>query len=158
MYTMCCDISNYFVKKAQFCHFVRGPWIFTILQFCQKCSILSFCESAVDFFDSSILSKMLHFVILWDARVFFCVFNFVKNAPFCHCVRGPWIFTLIQFCQKCSILSFCERTVECFETSVLLKRLNVVIFWETCGFSSLLQVCQKLSILSLLKNGLQIMR
>ena len=155
MYTMCCDISNYFVKNAQFCHFVRGPWIFTILQFCQKCSILSFCESAVDFFR---------------------FFNFVKNAPFCHFVRGPCIFSSLQFCQKCSILSLCERTVDfyaysilskmlnfvwedrkCFDSSILSKTLNFVIFREARGFFfSLFQVCQKLSILSFVKSGLQI--
>ena len=37
--TMCSDVSNCFVP-------------FTLLQFCKKCSILSFCERAVDFFDS----------------------------------------------------------------------------------------------------------
>ena len=145
--------SNYEIRiSILYVHYV----LWYIKLFCQKGLILSFCESAVDFFDSSILSKMLHFVILWDARVFFRVFNFVKNTPFCHCVRGPWIFTLIEFCQKCSILSFCERTVECFDSSILSKTLNFVIFREAFGFFSLFQVCQKLSILSFVKSGLQI--
>ena len=123
-----------FVKNAQFCHFVRGPWIFSLLQFCQKCSILSFCERPVYFFAYSILSKMLNFVILWEYREFFCFFNFVKNAQFCHFVRGPWILSLLQFCQKCSILSFCESTVNFFASSILSKMLNFVILWEDRGF------------------------
>ena len=113
MYTMCCDISNYF---------------------CQKCPILSFCERLVYFFASSILSKMLNFVIFWETLVFFRFFNFVKNAQFCHFLRGPWIFSLLHFCQKCSILSFSERPLYFFASSILSKMLNFVIFWEDHGF------------------------
>ena len=136
------------VKNAQFCHFVRGPWIFSLLQFCQKCSILSFCERPLYFFASSILSKMLNFVIFREERAFFHFFNFVKTGPFCHfwkvdfklwnmhtlCfmiyqnifVQNPQfchfkkahiLFSLFQFCQKCSILSFSERPVYLFFTS-----------------------------------------
>ena len=146
-----------FVKNAQFCHFVGGQWIFSLLQFCKKCLILSFSERPVyffassvlskmlnfvffweahGFFDSSILSKMLNFVIFWETRVFFRFFNFVKNAQFCHFVRGPWFCSLLQFCQKCSILSFSERA------------------WYFYTF----QYCQKWPILSFFKSGLQIMR
>ena len=132
------------------------------------------------------LSKMPHFVILWEARVFFRFFNFVKNAQFCHFLRGHCIFFSIfqffskmvhfvifetrtsnyeisikeyyvytmccdisnYFCQKCPILSFCERLVYFFASSVLSKMLNFVILWEDRGFFSLLQFCQKCSILS----------
>ena len=102
-----------FVKNAQFCHFVRGPWIFSLLQFCQKCLILSFSERPVYFFASSILSKMLNFVIFWEARGFFRFLIFVKNAQFCHFLRDPCIF---------------------FAFSILSKMLNFVIFWEDRGF------------------------
>ena len=142
MYTMCCDISNYFVKKAQFCHIVRGPWIFTILKFCQKCSILSFCESAVDFFDSSILSKMLHFVISWEDCWFCRFFNFVKNAPFCHCVRGSCIFSRLQLCQKYSVF------VILWEDRGFFQFFNFVKTAQFCHFQRgpwifFLQFCQK---------------
>ena len=115
-----------FVKNAQFCHFVRGPCIFSLLQFCQKCSILSFCERTVDFiassilskmlnfvifwegpcifFASSILSKMLNFVILWEDRGFFRFFNFVKNAQFCHFLRSRCVFSGSSILSK--ILNF----------------------------------------------------
>ena len=140
-----------FVKNAQFCHFVRGPWIFSLLQFCQKCSILSFsargkciffslfqfCKNGsfchfwkVDFklwdkhkytmsthyvlwYSKLFLSKMLNFVILWEARVFFRFFNFVKNAQFCHFLREESVFfSLFQFCQKWSILSFLKSGLQ----------------------------------------------
>ena len=120
VHTICCDIANYF---------------------CQKCPILSFCERTVDFFASSILSKMLNFVIFWETRVFFRFFNFVKSAQFCHFVRGPWIFSLLHFCQKCSILSFCERPVYFFSSSILS-------FSERPMDFSILPFCQKCSILS----------
>ena len=145
VYTMCCDISNYFVKNAQFCHFLRGPCIFSLLQFCQKCLILSFfvreetaffslfqfcqkchfvifetwtsnyeisisillCVHYVLSLYQTILSKMLNFVILWETRVF---------------------FSLLQFCQKCLILSFCERPVHFFNFSILSKMVHFVIF------------------------------
>ena len=139
-YTMCtlCVViyQTNFVKNAAFCHFVRGSCIFSLLQFCQKCSILSFCERPVDFFPSSFLSKMLNFVILWETRVFFRFFNFVKNAQFCHFLRGPWIFRFFNF----------------------VKMLNFVIFWEASAFFSIFQFLSKWSILSFLKRGLQIMR
>ena len=182
-----------FVKNAQFCHFVRGPWNVSILQFCQKRSILSFSERPVDFFHffkfvkncpfchlwkvdfklwdknkytictlcvviyQTILSKRLNFVILLEDRGFLRFFNFVKNAKFCHFVRAPWIFSILQFCQKCSILSFCEMPVYFYAYSILSKMLNFVILWEdrgmfrffnfvifrgACGFFSLFQVCQ----------------
>ena len=132
VHTMCCDTVNYF---------------------CQKCPILSFWERLVYFFASSILSKMLNFVIFWE----------------------DYGFLILPFCQKCSILSFYERTVNFFASSILSKMLNFVIFWETliffslfqfCHFVkeesvfffSLFQFCQKWSILSYLKSGLQIMR
>ena len=176
---MCCDISNYFVKK---------------------CSILSFSERPVYFFASSILSKMLNFVIFWERKVhFFHFFNFVKNGPFCHfwnvdfklwdnykytmstvCVviyqtilsknaqfchflRGPCIFSLLQFCQKCLILSFSERGKCIFFTfSILSKMVHFVIFetW-TSNYEIIISIlwvqyvlwyiklfCQKCSILS----------
>ena len=136
--------SNYEIRiSILYVHYV----LWYIKLFCQKGSILSFCERTVDFYNSSILSKMLNFVILWERRGFFRFFNFVKNAPFCHFVRGPCIFSRLQFCQKCSILSLCERTVECFDSSILLKTLNFVNFREACGYSKLF--CQKGSILSL---------
>ena len=72
-------------------------------------SISILCVHYVLWYIKLVLSKMPYFVILWEARVFFRFFNFVKNAQFCHFVRGPWIFSLLQFCQKWSILSFCER-------------------------------------------------
>ena len=82
------------VKNAQFCHFLRGQCIFSHFQFCQKWSILSFWKVDFKLWDKykytmctlcvviyqTILSKMLHFVSLWGARVFFRFFNFVKNA------------------------------------------------------------------------------
>ena len=93
-----------------------------------------FCERLVYFFASSILSKMLNFVIFWETLVFFRFFNFVKNAQFCHFLRGPWIFSLLHFCQKCTILSFSERPLYFFASSILSKMLNFVIFWEDRGF------------------------
>ena len=215
VHTMCCDIANYFCQKCPILSFCERLVYFSLLQFCQKWSILSFCERTVDFFASSILSKLLnfvifwetrvffcfynfvknaqfchflreesvfffhffnfvingpfchiwkvdfklwdehrytmsthyvlwysklflskmpHFVILWEARVFFRFFNFVKNAQFCHFVRGPWIFSLLQFCQNCLILSFSERPVYFFASSILSKMLNFVILWEARGF------------------------
>ena len=140
-----------FVKNAQFCHFVRGPWIF---------------------FTFSILSKMLNFVIFWESRVFFRFFNFVKSAQFCHFVRGPWIFSLLHFCQKCSILSFCERPVYFFSSSILSfserpMDFSILTFCQKClilsfserpvHFFQFFNFCQKWSILSFLKRGLQIM-
>ena len=137
----------------------RPVYFFSRLQFCQKCSILSFCERTVNFFTSSILSKILNVVILWEDRGFFRFFNFVKNAPFCHFVRGSCIFSRLQFCQKCSILSFCERTVFFFSILQFCQKCSILSFSERpVDFFSLFQFCQKLSILSLLKNGLQIMR
>ena len=114
-------------KNAPFCHFVRGSCIFSLLLFCQKCSILSFSERPVDFFASSILSfcertvdffrffnfvKMLNFVILGEDREFVHFFNFVKNAQFCHFLRGPGIFFTFQYCQKWPILSFLKSGLQ----------------------------------------------
>ena len=100
-----------FVKNAQFCHFLRS-WCFFFPQF----------------FNSSILSKILNFVTIKRPIYFFRFFNFVKNAQFCHFLRGPCIFfSRLKFCQKCSILSFCERTVNFFASSILSKMLNFVI-------------------------------
>ena len=217
-----------FVKNAQFCHFVRGLLILSLLQFCQKWSILSFCERpvyffrvfnyvkntqflqfcerTVDFFNSSILSKMLNFVIfreapgfffhffnfvkncpfchlwkvdfklwdknkytictlcvviyqtilskrlnfviLWEDRGLFRFFNFVKNAPFCHFVRCPCIFSRLQFCQKCSTLSLCERTVDFYAYSILSKNAQFCHFVRGSWNVSILQFRQKRSILS----------
>ena len=88
---MCCDISNYFVKNAQFCHFLRGP-----------CSFFTFSK----------LSKIAHFVTFWEAHVFFRFINFVKNAQFCHFLRGQCIFSHFQFCQKWSILWFLKSGLQ----------------------------------------------
>ena len=148
----------------------RGKCIFfSLFQFCQKWSICHFwkvdfnyeisisilCVHYVLWYIKLFLSKMPHFVILWEACVFFRFFNFVKNAQFCHFLRDPCIFSLLQFCQKCSILSFSERPVDfsllhfcqkCsilsfserplyfFASSILSKMLNFVIFWENRGF------------------------
>ena len=86
-------------------------------------------------------------------------------------MRGPCIFARLQLCQKCSILSlcertvdlyassilsFCERTVDFFDSSILSKTLNFVIFRRARRCFSILQFCQKLSILSFVKSGLQI--
>ena len=162
---MCCDISKYFVKNAQFCHFLRGPCIFSLLQFCQKCLILSFCERPVHFFQFFNFVKndpFCHFwnadFKLWDkyegklrihymlwyiklfcqkcsilsfserAVYFFHFLKIVKNSPFCHFLRGSCIFSLLQFCQKCSILSFSERPVYFFTLSILSKMVHFVIF------------------------------
>ena len=132
MYTMCCDVSNYFVKNAQLCHFLSGRvfFFFLIFQYCQKWPILSFSERTVYFFASSILSEMLNFVIFWEACVFFSLFQFVKNGPFCQFWKVDFklwdkyklttstLCVLINqtkvFCQKCSNLSFSERAVVIF--------------------------------------------
>ena len=79
---------------------------------------------------------MLNFVIFWEARGFFRFFNFVKNAQFCHFVRGSWIFFASSILSKCSILSFWERTVNLFTSSILSEMLNFVIFWEGWVFFS----------------------
>ena len=122
---MCCDISNHFVKNAQFCHFLRDPCIF---------------------FASSILSKMLNFVIFWEAIGFFSIFRFLsKKVHFVSfetrtsnyeistkeilCIHYV-LWYIKPFCQKCSILSFSERSVYFFASSILSKMLNFVIFWE----------------------------
>ena len=149
---MCCDISNYFVKNAQFCHFLRGPCIFSLLQFCQKCLILSFSERGkCIFFTFSILSKMVHFVIFetWTS-------NYEISINILCVQYVLWYIKL--FCQKCSILSFSERPVYFFASSVLSKMLNFVIFWEASAFFQFFIFCQKWSILSFLKRWLQIMR
>ena len=128
VYTRCCDISNYFVKNAQFRHFLRGP-----------CSFFTFSK----------LSKIAHFVILWDARVFFRFFNFVKNAQFCHFLRGQCIFFNFSifvkngpFCHFWNVdfklwdkykYSMCTVCVVIYQT-ILSKMLNFVIFWETRVF------------------------
>ena len=139
-----------FVKNAQFCHFVRGLLILSLLQFCQKWSILSFCERpvyffrvfnyvkntqflqfcerTVDFFNSSILSKMLNFVIFREAPgFFFHFFNFVKNCPFCHLWKVDfklWDKNKYTICTLCVVI---------YQT-ILSKRLNFVILWEDRGF------------------------
>ena len=109
VHTMCCDIANYF---------------------CQKCPIMSFCERLVYFSASSILSKMLNFVIFWEARGFFRFFNFPKMLNFVILWEDLGFFSLLQFCQNCLILSFSERPVYFFASSILSKKLNFVIFWE----------------------------
>ena len=126
VYTRCCDISNYFVKNA---------------------SILSFSERPVYFFASSILSKMLNFVIFWEVFhhwILSLFFQFCQNAEFCqemvfynHLSKmvifwnvdfklwDKYKYTMLQyvlwyiklFCQKCSILSFSERPVYFFASS-----------------------------------------
>ena len=81
--------------------------------FCQKVFILSVCEVPVYFFASSILSKMLNFVIFREGRV---------------------VFSLFQNCQKWPILSLSERLVYFFASSILSNMLNCVIFWEASVF------------------------
>ena len=160
MYTICCDISNYFVKKAQCCYFLRDPSTFSLLQFCQKCSILSFSEKPVWFFPVLQYCQKSWLLSFQKAPyIFFCLFNFVKhakschfqkrpvyyflvlnfvkNAPLCHFVGGPCIFSRLQFCQNAQFLSFCERTVDIFDSSIWSKMLNFVIFREARVFLSL---------------------
>ena len=130
---MCCDISNYFVKNAsfcqfvrgrvffrffnfvknaQFCHFLRGPCGFSLFQNCQKWPILSLSERLVYFFASSILSNMLNFVIFLEAS---------------ERSREKWIFST-------------------YTSIKLSKMLNFVIFWEgrNTVFFSLFQFCHKM--------------
>ena len=121
MYTMCCDIWNYFVKKAQFCHFVRGPWIFSILQFCQNAQLCHCPRGPWMVFNFSILSRIVHFVICekWTSN-----FNFVKNWPFCHLWKGDfklWDKDKYTVCTLCVVIY----------QIILSKRLNFVIIWET---------------------------
>ena len=172
MYTLCVVIyQTIFVKNAPFCHFGRGSCIFSLLQFCQKCLILSFCERPVyffassilskmlnfvifweahGFFDSSILSKMLNFVIFWEASAFFSIFQFLskivhfvifetRTSNYEISIKEYYVYTMYcdisnYFCQKCPILSFCERFVYFFASSILSKMLNFVILWEDRGF------------------------
>ena len=55
---------------------------------------------------------MLNFVIFWEDLIF-RFFNFVKNAQFCHFVREESVFfSLFQFCQKWSILSFLKSGLQ----------------------------------------------
>ena len=121
-----------FVKNAPFCHFVRCPCIFSRLKFCQKCSILSLCERTVDFYAYSILSKMLNFVILWEDRIMFRFFNFVKNAQFCHFQRGLWIFFTFQSLSKIVHFVICEKWTSNFN------------FVKNCPFCHLWKVDFKL--------------
>ena len=133
--------SSIVSKMLNFFHFLRGQCIFSHFQFCQKWSILSFWKVDFKLWDKykytmctlcvviqTILSKMLHFVSLWGARVFFRFFNFVKNAQFCHFLRGPCGISLFQNCQKCPILSLSERLVYFFASSILSNMLNFVNF------------------------------
>ena len=122
VYTMCCDISNYFCQKCPILSFCERLVYFSLLQFCQKCLILSFSERPLDIFSI-----------------------FLKNGPFCHFWNGDFklwdkykrilcihyvLWYIKLFCQKCSILSFSERPVYFFASSNLSKMLNFVIFWE----------------------------
>ena len=105
------------VTKGPFCHFgivefklwdiVYVQYVISIillLQFCQKCSILSFSERPVYFF---------HF------------FNIVKNGPFCH--FGKAVFKLWNK------YDFSTPYVVSHQT-ILSKMLNFVIFWEARVF------------------------
>ena len=74
------------------------------------------------------------------------------------CERPVYFFASSILSKKTQFLSFCERTVDFFDSSILSEMLNFVIFREARGFFSLFQFCQKLSILSLVKSELQIMR
>ena len=178
MYTLCVVIyQTIFVKNAPFCHFVRGSCIFSLLQFCQKCWILSFCERIVDFFASSILSKMLNFVIFWERKVyfFFHFFNFVINGPFCHIWKVDFklwdkhkytMSTHYVLWYSKLFLSNKPHFVILREARVFFRFFNFVKYAQFCHFLreesvfffSLFQFCQKWSILSFLKSGLQIMR
>ena len=157
----------------------NGPFcpecIFSLLQFCQKCSILSFSERPVDFFASSILSKMLNFVIFWEASDFFQFLSkMVHFVIFWNVDFKLWDkYKRYTMCTVCvviyqTILSKMLNFVIFWETRVffrfkiskivLSKMLKFVIFWEASAFFSIFQFCQKWSILSFLKRGLQIMR
>ena len=138
--------------------------IILLLQFCQKCSIVSFSERNVYFFhffnlskmahfvilekrssnyeykyDFStpyvvshqiILSKMLNFVIFWEARVFFH-FQYCHQRPILSFWKSE-----IQI-MRYSISTICDLNY--FASSILSEMLNFVIFWEACVFFSLFQ-------------------
>ena len=116
-----------FVKNAQLCHFVRGPWIFSLLQFCQKCSIVSFCERPVYLFASSILSEMLSFIILWEDRGFFRLFNFVRNVKFSHFERGPWIFFTFSILSRIVHFVNCEKWTANYEIRISIPHVHYVL-------------------------------
>ena len=132
-----------FCQKCSILSFVERPVYFFTFQYCHQRPILSFWKSGIqimrysisticdlNYFASSILSEMLNFVIFWEACVFFSLFQFVKNGPFCQFWKVDFklwdkyklttstLCVLINqtkvFCQKCSNLSFAERAVVIF--------------------------------------------
>ena len=141
-----------FVKNAQFCHFLRGPWIFSLLQFSKNAQFCHFVRGPWIFFASSILSKLLNFVIFWETRVFFRFFNFVKNAQFCHFLREESVFFFFTFSILSQIMHFVifEKWTSNYEISInilwvhtmccdianyfLSKILHFVILWEARVF------------------------
>ena len=123
-----------FCQKCSILSFVERPVYFFTFQYCHQRPILSFWKSGIqimrysisticdlNYFASSILSEMLNFVIFWEACVFFSLFQFVKNGPFCQFWKVDFklwdkyklttstLCVLINqtkvFCQKCSNLS-----------------------------------------------------
>ena len=135
--------SKLFLSKMP--HFVilwEARVFFRFFNFVKKCPILSFSERAGYFFHISILSKMVHFVIIekWTSKYEISI-SIVWVPTMCCDISN-------YFCQKCPILSFCERLVYFFASSILSKMLNFVILWEDCGFFFASSILSKCSILS----------
>ena len=166
-----------FVKNAQLCHFLRGLCIFFTFSICQKWPILSFWKSGLQIMNISMIS--LHH--MWAIRLFcqkcsilsfserpvnFFTFNIVTKGPFCHFGKVEFklwdivlvqyvisIILLLQFCQKCSILSstrglfstvdFCEQDPFyfifemnfCNDVKNLWKTSSVIVFKVATSFS-----------------------
>ena len=127
-----------FCQKCSILSFSERPVYFFTFQYCHQRPILSFWKSGIqimrysicticdlNYFASSILSEMLNFVIFWEACVFFSLFQFVKNGPFCH--FGKAVFKLWDK------YDFSTPYVVSHQT-ILSKMLNFVIFWEARVF------------------------
>ena len=95
--------------------------IILLLQFCQKCSILSFSERPVYFFHFFNLSKMAHFVILEKRS---------SNYEISMISLHHMLWAIRLFCQKCSILSFSDRPVYFFTFQYCHQR-PILSFWKS---------------------------
>ena len=99
---------------------------FSILQFCQKFSILSFSERPL---------------------YFFRFFNFVKNAQFCHFLRGLWIFRFFNFVKNAQFCHFVREESVFFSKmhllSILSKTVSILSFLEkwTSNYAQILSFC-----------------